>query len=652
MTQRRPAAPARSARAALGRTTLGVAALLGLAVAGLPAQATPGRTGSTPVVPVIHVDPTKHHSPVHLALLGANYRWFRNGGGAWRPKQHRVVPAIQRRMSYAGIQSARYPGGTVATLFDWKGTIGKVKHRTCQYDGHYKRAGQFFPVPAPRSFGPDEYMAFTRQTHTTPLLMETVVDQTAKDAADWVEYMNHPLHHGNPNGGVNYARLRAANGHPKPYHVRRWEVGNEPYVAPTRYAESSDHAVAIRQYADGGTRTIVREFLGKGCYHPAVGARSNGRPHQTFRTLYRPVTRRDFRLFVDGRRWNAVRSFRRSGPKSRVFVLHPHAGTVRFGDGRHGAIPRRHERVRANYTNHFDGFFAFAHAMKKVDPAIRVCASWGTPQFARAAAGRHFDCLTAHSITNFRKIDNVWSDKLEGHDRLMLALADRKTELHAILRSLSHRYPRHTPPLALSEFSAIYGDRTGWPYWRATISNGIYMASMWSFALNDGLPWATGGDLIGVGEGSVIGAPSAYTLSAEALVRRTLLPMLRAGGSVVGANVQGNPVYDTGLGTRRAPLTYQALQVSATRDRRGGLWLLVVNRLPDQAVAARIDLGGFTPAGTATKFETHAPRFNYWNRDNEPPRVLESSSTVPAAPVQSVIVDPNSVTVYHFAPQK
>lgn len=49
----------------------------------------------------------------------------------------------------------------------------------------------------------------------------------ADEAADWVKYTNAPNDGSNPRGGVDWAAVRAANGHPEPYRVKFWELGNE-----------------------------------------------------------------------------------------------------------------------------------------------------------------------------------------------------------------------------------------------------------------------------------------------------------------------------------------------------------------------------------------------------------------------------------------
>ena len=643
------------------RAVAAAAVLAPLAATAVGADTSP-RVGSTTSAlsdgTVITVDTglAADSARVHAELLGANHRWVRNGDGIWWPGADAPDAGILAKAQQVGLASARYPGGTAATLFNWKRAIGPMRSRECQYEGHYD-GGRFGPAPAAEAFGPDEYMAFVEASDTTATIMETTVNQTAADAADWVEYMNHRLNNGNPNGGVNYARLRAANGHPRPYDVRRWEVGNEPYVGPHRYGNSRIPTVALRQYADGGTRTIRGEYLGKRCDHPLGGVRSDGRPRQSFRTLYRPVQRADFRLRVGGDPWRLVEDTGDSGPRAHVYTLNVATGTVNFGDGRHGAIPRRTHRVRASYSNPYDGFFAFARAMHAVDPSIDVCSSWGQEMFLRAAAGRRFDCLTTHAITGFPKLGaSEWVSRIEGHDLLMNSLDDRRDELRVLQRSLRRHYPFGTPELGLSEVNAIHGDLQSWPHWRATISNAIFMANMWSIALNEGVPWATGGDLLGVSRGALIGDPPYRTLNAEAEVRQTVYPMLAAGGRTLGAAVAKNPSYEAAYSGVAVP--YRGLQVSSTRDSRGRVWLLVVNKLPDTAVDTRIELAGYDARSTAKVFETSARGFSHWNRDGHEPKVshviyqLGEVGPASGASVADVTVAPNSVTVYRFLPRR
>ena len=68
--------------------------------------------------------------------------------------------------------------------------------------------------------GTDEFLAFCAQAGADPFLVVNDGSGTAEEAARWVAYCNEPPH-------GEQGRRRAANGHPKPYGVRLWGVGNE-----------------------------------------------------------------------------------------------------------------------------------------------------------------------------------------------------------------------------------------------------------------------------------------------------------------------------------------------------------------------------------------------------------------------------------------
>src|SRR5262249_25064910 len=68
----------------------------------------------------------------------------------------------------------------------------------------------------------DEFVAFCRRVGAAPSITVNVEGRgaTAEEAAAWVEYCNAPA-------SSRYGVMRAANGHPEPYDVKYWEIGNE-----------------------------------------------------------------------------------------------------------------------------------------------------------------------------------------------------------------------------------------------------------------------------------------------------------------------------------------------------------------------------------------------------------------------------------------
>lgn len=600
--------PSRQPRALLAAATTATATAA-LLVAGLspasPAEADRNDAASAERRrTVIKVNTTKRAAKVSASLLGVNHRYTRNGFGLWNAdagRDGRPDRRIVRHMRRVGIESLRYPGGTTATMYDWRRGIGA--ERECQIEGHGNKADGFEGLRRGLTYGPDEYMEVIDASGTRPIIMAPFVNSSPREAAGWVEYMNARVGT-NPGGGKAWARVRAKNGHRAPYGVHTWEVGNESHVAPIRYLFARKKTKAVKQYANGGQRIVRRERLGKRCAHPPRGAQSNGRKHQRFETIYTPATVR--KLTVGAHRWRKVseRELGRVAQGARVYSWDRRTGTATFGGGGHGRAPRKGAVIRASYRNQYAGFFAFARRMHRIDPRIRVCATWGTPLFADAARARDYDCQSAHPITNFGKTRR-WRDRLEGHDRMMLGLAESGADVRAVRRA----QPRGTP-LLLTEFQPIKGWDAAYRHWSASMSNAVYMGSQWTTWLRLGIQWGNGGDLLGHGPGAVFGSPQESAFSVEAVVRRAIEPMFRAHGRVVRTRVRHNPVRDPDL---RGVGSYRALSVVASRTPRGQVWLFVVNRAPHRDVRATVKIRGFAVKRRAAVRRVVGNHYTEWN---------------------------------------
>ena len=71
-------------------------------------------------------------------------------------------------------------------------------------------------------FGTDEYIAYCRKLGAEPFICVNMGTGSIDEAAAWVEYCNATT-------DSNYANRRRKNGHPEPYGVKYWELGNEVY---------------------------------------------------------------------------------------------------------------------------------------------------------------------------------------------------------------------------------------------------------------------------------------------------------------------------------------------------------------------------------------------------------------------------------------
>jgi alpha-L-arabinofuranosidase len=110
----------------------------------------------------------------------------------------------------------RWPGGNVGQDYHWIWGVGPRDRRPIWVNLSWKNE------PEPGDIGTDEFIAFCRRVGAEPSLTVNVEGRgaTAEEAAAWVEYCNGPA-------TSKYGAMRAANGHPAPYGVKLWELGNE-----------------------------------------------------------------------------------------------------------------------------------------------------------------------------------------------------------------------------------------------------------------------------------------------------------------------------------------------------------------------------------------------------------------------------------------
>src|SRR5579872_196418 len=109
----------------------------------------------------------------------------------------------------------RLPGGNFLSDWDWHEAIGDVDKRLPMFDYAWN-AMQVNDV------GMDEFMTFCKLIDVDPYVTVNAGLGDAHSAADEVEYLN---------GSANtyWGAIRAKNGHPEPYHIKYWNIGNEPW---------------------------------------------------------------------------------------------------------------------------------------------------------------------------------------------------------------------------------------------------------------------------------------------------------------------------------------------------------------------------------------------------------------------------------------
>jgi alpha-L-arabinofuranosidase len=109
----------------------------------------------------------------------------------------------------------RLPGGNFLSDWDWHLAIGPRDKRPPVFD-------RAWSAMQPNDIGMDEWMELTRLVSVEPYVTVNAGLGDANSAAEEVEYLNGPA-------TSEWGAKRTANGHPLPYGVKFWNIGNEPY---------------------------------------------------------------------------------------------------------------------------------------------------------------------------------------------------------------------------------------------------------------------------------------------------------------------------------------------------------------------------------------------------------------------------------------
>jgi alpha-N-arabinofuranosidase len=149
-------------------------------------------------------------------------------------------PDVIRFLRQSRLPILRWPGGNFASTYHWRDGVGPVEKRPTLPNYAWGQQENNF-------FGTDEFMAFCRAVECEPMICINAGGGTVSEAARWLEYCN---------GGVDttMGRLRAENGHPEPYNVKHWEIGNE------LWGRWQDHWTTAEGYVDR-YRQFVKAML-------------------------------------------------------------------------------------------------------------------------------------------------------------------------------------------------------------------------------------------------------------------------------------------------------------------------------------------------------------------------------------------------------
>ena len=173
----------------------------------------------------------------------------------------------------------RWPAGPAAMHYRWRRGVGPPDARAVAAVTDGRRPA--FEA-ALNDFGTDEFLALCRDVGAEPILVLNAAPGM-RHALYWLDYCNGPV-------TTPMGKLRAANGHPKPYHVKYWAIGRaaRDQMTAGQYAftvakiaqamREQDSSVRLVAFGGPGTaRTELDDALAKEAgphlSHLARGAR-------------------------------------------------------------------------------------------------------------------------------------------------------------------------------------------------------------------------------------------------------------------------------------------------------------------------------------------------------------------------------------------
>jgi alpha-N-arabinofuranosidase len=133
---------------------------------------------------------------------------------------------VMEAVKNLNVSLLRWPGGNFVSGYHWIDGVGPKDKRPTRRDDAWGAIET-------NRFGTDEFLNYCERVGAEPYLCINAGLGTIDEARHWVEYCNEPER-------TYYSELRRANGHPAPWKVKIWGLGNEidgPWQLGHRNAE-------------------------------------------------------------------------------------------------------------------------------------------------------------------------------------------------------------------------------------------------------------------------------------------------------------------------------------------------------------------------------------------------------------------------------
>ncbi len=175
-------------------------------------------------------------------LGGVIYDGIWVGPGSKIPNIEGIRKQFIDDMKRIAAPNIRWPGGCFADGYHWRDGIGSVEQRPRTYNFWQSYMPEGIDATETNHFGTHEFLRLCELVNAEPYLAGNVTSGSPQELHDWVSYCNSPL------GTVSLAEERKANGHPEPFRVRYWGIGNETWGCGGNF-KPDEYATTYRRFA-------------------------------------------------------------------------------------------------------------------------------------------------------------------------------------------------------------------------------------------------------------------------------------------------------------------------------------------------------------------------------------------------------------------
>ena len=207
---------------------------------------------------IVSIDTSKGGAEIDRHIYGQFSEHLGTGiyGGIWvgadskipnvRGFRKDVVDALRK----IHVPVVRWPGGCFADEYHWRDGIGPATARPRMVNTNWGG------VTEDNSFGTHEFLELCDLLGCEPYIAGNVGSGTVDEMSKWIEYLN-------SNSSSTVVQERKKNGHPAPYKVTFWGVGNESWgcggnMTPEFYAdEYKRYAAFAKNYPGAPLKKIA-----------------------------------------------------------------------------------------------------------------------------------------------------------------------------------------------------------------------------------------------------------------------------------------------------------------------------------------------------------------------------------------------------------